>query len=88
MEVPPGFVTTYGDLARAAGLKNGQRLVGMIMNKNPNPSIVPCHRVVMSDGNLGGYAYGKEVKENMLLAEGLKISGRRLDDFESVRYRF
>ena len=58
LEVPKGQVTTYGELAKAAGLKNGQRVVGRIMNKNPYPVIIPCHRVVGSDGSLTGYAGG------------------------------
>jgi len=88
LEVPPGCVTTYGDLARAVGLENGQRAIGRIMSKNPHPSIVPCHRVVMSDGRLGGYAYGPGVKEGMLSREGLKITGGRIGNFERIRHRF
>tara|TARA_B100001173_G_scaffold29041_1_gene22802 strand:- start:365 stop:535 length:171 start_codon:yes stop_codon:yes gene_type:complete len=42
LEVPLGYVTTYGDLAKAINLKNGQRVVGQIMKKNPFPVIVPC----------------------------------------------
>ena len=56
LEVPPGKVTTYGELAKSIGLKNGQRIIGRMMNKNPYPVIIPCHRVVKSDGNVGGYA--------------------------------
>ena len=59
LDVPKGKITTYGDLAKAVGLKNGQRLIGKIMNKNPYPVLVPCHRVVMSTGKIGGYAYGE-----------------------------
>ena len=86
--VPSGMVTTYGELARAAGMENGQRAVGRIMNKNPYPGIVPCHRVVMSDGKIGGYAYGEEVKRRMLDAEGVRVSGGRIIDFENVLFRF
>ena len=50
LQVPEGKVTTYGDLAKAVGLENGQRAIGTIMKKNPFPGIVPCHRVVKSDG--------------------------------------
>ena len=60
LEVPKGKVTTYGDLAKAIGLKNGQRVIGKIMNKNPYPVIIPCHRVIKSDGKIGGYAWGKK----------------------------
>jgi methylated-DNA-[protein]-cysteine S-methyltransferase len=51
LEVPKGKITTYGELAKAVGLKNGQRAVGKIMNKNPYPVIIPCHRVIKSDGS-------------------------------------
>ena len=54
LQVPEGKVTTYGDLAKAVGLKSGQRVIGTIMKKNPFPVIVPCHRVVRSDGKIGG----------------------------------
>ena len=55
LQVPEGKVTTYGDLAKAVGLENGQRAIGTIMKKNPFPSIVPCHRVIKSDGKIGGF---------------------------------
>ena len=73
LDVPKGQITTYGDLAKAVGLKNGQRIIGKIMNKNPYPVLVPCHRVVMSTGKIGGYAYGKNVKTKMLGNKGLEI---------------
>ena len=88
LEVPAGQVTTYGELANAVGLKNGQRYVGNVMKKNPYPGIVPCHRVVMSTGKVGGYAYGREVKEHMLADEGIKINGGRILDWEKRVYRF
>lgn len=89
MEVPPGMVVSYGELARAAGLKNGQRAVGRIMANNPYPGIVPCHRVVMSDGRLGGYGYGgPEIKANMLRREGVAVEGGKVRDTDKVTYRF
>lgn len=87
LEVPKGKVTTYGELARAVGLKNGQRAIGRIMNKNPYPVIVPCHRVIMSTGKVGGYAWGEKVKTRMLEKEGLKISGGKITDPKLV-HRF
>lgn len=86
--VPRGKITTYSELARAAGLKNGQRAVGRIMSKNPYPSIIPCHRVVRSTGDVGGYAYGTEVKEEMLSREGVALGGGRISDMDSVMHRF
>ena len=81
LEVPLGNVTTYGDLAKAINLKNGQRIVGQIMKKNQFPVIVPCHRVVKSDGTIGGYAYGIERKKYMLSKEGLEINNDKILNF-------
>ncbi|HSB83572.1 MAG TPA: MGMT family protein [Nitrosarchaeum sp.] len=88
LEVPKGKITTYGELAKAVGLKNGQRAVGKIMNKNPYPVIIPCHRVVKSDGKVGGYAYGEEIKSDMLSKEGIEIKNGKILDLENRIYRF
>jgi len=88
LEVPKGQITTYGDLAKAVGLKNGQRFIGKIMNKNPYPVIVPCHRVVMSTGKVGGYAYGENIKTKMLNDEGIQIKNGKILDLENRIYRF
>jgi methylated-DNA-[protein]-cysteine S-methyltransferase len=88
LEVPKGKITTYGELAKSVGLKNGQRVVGKIMNKNPFPVIIPCHRVIKSDGKIGGYAYGEEIKSNMLLKEGIQIRNGKILDLEKNIYRF
>lgn len=88
LEVPKGNITTYGELAKAVGLKNGQRAVGKIMNKNPYPVIIPCHRVVMSTGKIGGYAYGENVKTKMLNDEGIEIQNGKILELENKIYRF
>lgn len=88
LKVPKGQITTYGELAKAVGLKNGQRAVGKIMNKNPYPVIIPCHRVVMSDGKVGGYAYGEHIKAKMLNDEGIEIKDGKILDWENRVYRF
>ena len=88
LQVPKGKVTTYGELAKAVGLKNGQRIIGMIMKKNPYPVIVPCHRVVKSDGKIGGYAYGERVKSKMLTSEGIKIKDEKIIDFDKAKFYF
>ena len=87
LEVPSGMVTTYGELAKAVGLKNGQRVIGRIMHKNPYPVIVPCHRVIKSNGQIGGYAWGEKIKANMLSKEGMKIKNGKITDLEMI-YRF
>ncbi len=88
LEVPKGKITTYGELAKAVGLKNGQRAVGKIMNKNPYPVIIPCHRVIMSTGKIGGYAFGQDIKVKMLSDEGIEISNGKIIDLENKIYRF
>lgn len=87
-EVPHGKVTTYGELAKAVGLKNGQRMIGQIMKKNPYPVIIPCHRVVKSDGTVGGYAYGENIKKNMLQKEGTKIQDGKILDWKNKYHKF
>ena len=88
LKVPKGKITTYGELAKAVGLTNGQRAVGKIMNKNPYPGIIPCHRVVKADGKVGGYAYGEEIKINMLEKEGVKIKDGKILDLKKKTHRF
>ena len=88
LQVPTGYVTTYADLAKAINLKNGQRVVGQIMKKNPFPVIIPCHRVVKSDGDVGGYAYGIERKKHMLSQEGLKIIDNKILNFKKNIFHF
>ena len=88
LDVPKGQITTYGELAKAVGLKNGQRVVGRVMNKNPYPVIIPCHRVVMSTGKIGGYAYGQDIKVKMLSDEGIEISNGKIINLENKIYRF
>ena len=87
LQVPKGKVTTYSELAKAVGLKNGQRAIGRIMNKNPFPVIVPCHRVILSNGKIGGYAWGEKIKTNMLSKEGIKIKNGKILDSDKI-YRF
>jgi methylated-DNA-[protein]-cysteine S-methyltransferase len=84
LEVPKGKVTTYSELAKAVGLKNGQRAIGRIMSKNPFPVIVPCHRVILSNGNIGGYMWGEKVKKNMLSKEGVKIENGKILDRKMI----
>ena len=88
LQVPEGKVTTYGDLAKAVGLENGQRAIGTIMKKNPFPGIVPCHRVVKSDGKIGEFVYGERVKSQMLVKEGIKIKNGKIVDFAKEKFYF
>lgn len=88
LKVPKGKVTTYGELAKAVGLKNGQRVIGQIMNRNPYPVIIPCHRVVKSDGKVGGYYYGEKVKAKMLSNEGVFLKNGKIQNWEKTVFRF
>ena len=88
LEIPKGKVTTYGELAKAIGLKNGQRVIGRIMNKNPYPVIIPCHRVIKSNGKIGGYAWGEKIKAKMLSNEGIKIKNGKILDMKKTIHRF
>jgi methylated-DNA-[protein]-cysteine S-methyltransferase len=85
-KIPAGKVITYHDVAKALGCPNGSRAVGRILNRNPNPIIVPCHRVVLSNGRMGGYAFGKPKKKELLEKEGLRFtSADSIKDFLSCR---
>ena len=77
-KVPRGKVTTYREIAKALKSK-GYRAVGNAMNKNPYAPIVPCHRVVRSDGSLGGFAHGPKKKTYMLKAEGVEVVNGKID---------
>ncbi len=67
--IPYGETCTYKDIALKVGGANYSRAVGMANNKNPLPILVPCHRVVGASGDLVGYAFGLDVKKNLLELE-------------------
>ncbi|MFF2307017.1 methylated-DNA--[protein]-cysteine S-methyltransferase [Streptomyces sp. NPDC058128] len=69
--VPYGTVVGYGDLARRVGQPGAAQAVGAAMGSNPLPVVVPCHRVVESDGGLGGFGGGLETKRQLLALEGV-----------------
>jgi methylated-DNA-[protein]-cysteine S-methyltransferase len=68
--VPYGQVVTYGELAARAARPRAARAVGTVMNRNPLPIVLPCHRVIGANGKLVGYAGGLERKETLLRLEG------------------
>lgn len=71
--IPPGQVRPYGWVARESGHPGASRAVGTTMARNPIPVVVPCHRVVRSDGHLGNYLYGVPAKTALLEAEGVDV---------------
>ncbi|MGC1928274.1 MAG: MGMT family protein [Candidatus Nitrosopolaris sp.] len=85
LKIPAGKVSTYGDLAKALGDPSASRQVGGILGRNPNPIKVPCHRIVMSDGKVGGYAYGSNRKKELLEKEGISFTDGIVSNFKKVR---
>lgn len=65
--IPLGRTRTYADVASLAGIARGYQAVGQAMRRNPFPLVVPCHRVVASDGSLGGYSAGGPPVKALLL---------------------
>jgi len=75
--VPPGWVTTYRDIAEALNTR-AYRAVGLALKRNPHAPTVPCHRVVASNGHLNGYARGLERKATLLAEEGIEVRNNRV----------
>jgi len=87
LKVPEGRVTTYGAIAKELGMRKASRAIGSALRRNPLPIAVPCHRVVMSNGRLGGYfsAAGVLKKKSLLEKEGVVVKNFRVD---LLRYFF
>lgn len=79
--IPKGQVATYGQIARLAGKSKAARTVGVFMKNNPNVPIVPCHRVVASNGKLTGYSGigGIAKKKKMLLDERVCFKNNKVN---------
>lgn len=80
--IPKGKVSTYGEVAKALAGVRFSRAVGLALNRNPRPVKVPCHRIVCSDGRVGGYAGGVPEKIRLLAEEGIIVENGRVVDFE------
>lgn len=82
MNIPYGSTVTYQSLAEMSGSLRGARAVGGAMAANPVPIIIPCHRVIGSDGSLAGYSGGggTSMKRFLLVMEGVDITGRVISD--------
>lgn len=68
--VPFGTTISYNNLSNLAGIKNGARFVGNVMSKNNLPIFIPCHRVIKSDGKIGGFSGSADIKEQLINFEG------------------
>jgi methylated-DNA-[protein]-cysteine S-methyltransferase len=86
-KIPSGRVSTYKELANALNCK-AYRAVGNAMNKNPYAPEVPCHRVVSSDGGIGGFASGSKNKIKMLKEENVFVVDGKIVDFEKKLFKF
>ena len=70
--IPRGETRSYGEVARRVGVPGAARAVGRACGANPAPILIPCHRVIASDGSLGGYGLGLPRKRALLAREGVK----------------
>ena len=86
--VPAGKVVTYGQVAAAIGAPRCARQVGWALHCNPQPGVIPCHRVVFSNGSVcTGFAFGgKEVQKAMLEEEGVEVSPDYKIDLKKYRW--
>lgn len=88
--VPCGKVVTYGDVARGIGAPRCARQVGWALHCNPEPGVIPCHRVIFRDGSLtDGFAFGgREVQKALLESEGVEVSSGFKVDLNKFGWRF
>ena len=75
MNIPTGFITTYSDIAKAIDNKAAVRAVGTAVGKNPISWLIPCHRVLRKNGELGGYHWGIDLKTALLARESAQFEG-------------
>jgi methylated-DNA-[protein]-cysteine S-methyltransferase len=88
-KIPKGKITTYKEIGKARK-KKGQvyRAVGRALHDNKFPIIIPCHRVVSSNGNIGGYSRGIKKKISILKKEGIKVKNNKIVGFEKHLFKF
>ncbi|MFT5147907.1 MAG: AraC family transcriptional regulator of adaptative response, partial [Flavobacteriales bacterium] len=72
LKIPNGNLNTYGRIAKEIGKPTASRAVGTAIGSNPIAFLIPCHRVIQSSGNTGGYMWGEERKKIILAWEALK----------------
>lgn len=86
LTIPKGQVRPYSWVAASVGRKAAVRAVGSALGRNPVPVLVPCHRVVRADGDVGGYIFGPRAKRAMLGREGVDVDGIRALGRHRVHY--
>jgi len=82
-KIPKGRVISYRDVAKLVGSPQAWRAVGNILNKNRNPKI-PCHRVIKSNGQIGGYNKGVNKKTSLLEKEGMVIRESKIVNLQKI----
>lgn len=85
-EIPRGCISTYGRIANHLKIRNGARVVGGSLARNPFPLFIPCHRAIMTDGSLGGYQGGLKMKRTLLEHEGIQFTHRGKVIMNNVYY--
>ena len=75
-DIPRGWISTYKRIANKSGIPNGARAVGNALARNPFPIIIPCHRAIKTNGDLGGFQGGIKMKRALLEMEGIEFSER------------
>jgi methylated-DNA-[protein]-cysteine S-methyltransferase len=91
-KIPEGRISTYKIIANKIGT-NAYRAVGNACRRNPNPPTIPCHRVVRSDGGVGGFAgetSGEPIKKKVMLLkkEGIEVKNGKIKNFKKVLHEF
>jgi len=87
-KIPKGRISTYKEVARALGNEKLARAVGQILRRNKDPMRIPCYRVVKSNGEVGGYSLGVEMKIKLLKEDGIEIEDGRIKEFDKLFYKF
>ncbi|MEM0128492.1 MAG: endonuclease V [Thermoplasmatales archaeon] len=87
-QIPEGYVSTYGDLALQLGDIVASRAVGQMLSENEEPDVLPCYRVVMSDGGVGGYTHPDGVNEKIrrLRKDGIQIVNGKVENMDKFRF--
>ena len=86
-QIPKGRISTYKEIAKALNTK-AYRAVGNAMRKNPNPIFIPCHRIIRSNGKIGGYALGINKKIDLLQKEGILIKKNKVLNYKKIIHSF
>jgi|TARA_B100001750_G_scaffold247706_1_gene274437 O-6-methylguanine DNA methyltransferase len=88
-QIPKGKISTYKEIAKSLGNKNLVRIVGYILSKNTDRVNIPCHRVIRSNGEIGGYTSKNGISEKIeiLRSEGIKIIDKKIVDLDVYLFK-